>query len=99
MTDLTELRTFADYHRELADKADALILAMEADPKGTPTAVEEPRYYVQQINGMWGVRDRQVEGEWAAFDEYDSSDADETAASLNAGESRSAWDWTATGTY
>lgn len=45
MTDLTELRAFADLHRELADKADALILALEAASEpdiDTPAPAERP---------------------------------------------------------
>lgn len=98
MTDLAELRTFADYHRELADKADALILAMEADPKATPGLIEEPRYQAVYLDGQWGVADIRLPDEWAAFDDSDPDarrDAEESAASLSRGdEHRSAYFWT-----
>lgn len=83
----------ADALRKVAD-------SLVAKPTGK--AVEpEQRYYVEKINGIWGVRDREREGEWAAWDRFDDAEGDARtgARDLNAGADRDLYEWSAPGLF
>ena len=98
--DLTGLRAFADTYRELADKADALILALEAaEEKPTPAEPKRPRFLPAQINGVWGILDSENPTVWAAFEGDARQDVVDIAKKLNADPSeRDDWMWTFRGT-
>ncbi len=82
----------ADVLRRVADSLTA---------KPAAAAVDQSRYYVEKINGIWGVRDREVPNDWVAWgDDGDGRrDAEQSADDLNAGAGRDYLAWSEPGTY